>query len=257
MLNIVITGASSGIGKAFKEYYEKRGDKVINISREQDADYPCNIVDREAMEKVFADIATKIDKIDILINCAGFGVSGAVETVPLETVKSIYDVNIIGNVNVIQLGLPLMREKSKIVNISSVAAFFPTPFRGYYGSSKAAVSMLTDSLRMELSRTGIQVTAICPSEIRTNFSKNRVKSTETNERYGNAIARSTEIIEARDHKRMPLEKAAKIMLKWINKKRLKPEYIMSFKFKLLYRVIRLAPKGLYLKICSRCFNKTK
>lgn len=255
-MNIIITGASSGIGQGLKKHYEAKGHKVIGISRTND-DYTCDVSDRIALEQVFKSIGEKYGKIDILINNAGYGVLGAIETVPLADAKAIYEVNIIGVVNCIQLALPLMSEHGKIVNISSVAAFFPTPYRGYYGSSKAAVSMLTDSLRMELSQTKIQVTAICPSEIKTNFQKNRVVRLGTNERYGKAVEKSSKVVTGRDKKRMPLEKGIKIITKWIDKKHLKPQYIMGFKFKCLYRISHLIPKSWYLGICNRHFNKRK
>ena len=255
-MNILITGGSSGIGLALVKYYRERGEQVINLSLDQ-ADYNCDVTDRARLEEIFADIKNKYNHIDILINCAGLGITGAIETVPIEKVKKIYDVNVIGTVNTIQLCLPIMSERGKIINISSVAGFFPTPFRSFYGSSKASVSMLTDSLRMELARTKIQVTAICPSEIQTNFSKNRIKSLETNQRYGNSVAYALKRIEDRDSKRMPLEKASKIIIKWINKKHLKPQYIMGFKFKFLYHTFRLIPKSLYLKVCNHVFNKMK
>lgn len=253
-MNIIITGASSGIGQALKKHYEAKGNTVINVSR-TDADYNCDITDRAKLEEAFKDIASKFKQIDMLINCAGFGVSGAIETTPIDKVQSIFDVNVIGSVNCIQLTLPIMSERGKIANISSVTALFPIPFRGYYCASKAALSTLSDSLRMELAHTKIQTTAICPSDIKTNFTKNRVKSFETNERYGDAIEKSTKYIDAREDKRMSVDKAVKIITKWLDKKHLKPQYIMTFKFKLLNFAKGILPKSLYLKMCNKFMNK--
>lgn len=253
-MNIIITGASSGIGQALKNHYEKLGHTVFDISKSGDG-YECDVADRAALEKVVADIMTKVESIDILINCAGFGVSGAIELVPIENVKSIFDVNVIGAVNMLQLVLPHMKKGGKVINISSVLALFPTPYRGYYCASKSALSSISDALYMELKASGIQVTAICPCDIKTNFSKNRVKNFETNERYGEAIALSTKHIDDKEDKRMPIDKATKILVKWIDKRHLKPQYIMSFKFKLLYAFKNIFPKSVYLKVCNKMFNK--
>ena len=252
MQTILITGASSGIGKALKQHYEAKGDTVINISL-ADADYNCDVTDRQAMEQAFNDIKEKYGKIDIIIPCAGFGLSGAIELIPIEKVQKEYDVNVIGSINAVQLGIPLLSEKGKIIFISSATALFALPYRAYYCSSKAAISMLSDCLRMELSQTKIQVTAICPCDIKTEFTKNRVKNFETNERYGESIRLSTEKIDNAQDKRMPLEKAIKIFTKIIDKKKLKPQYVMSFRNKFLYQIQKVFPKTWVLGALKKIF----
>lgn len=254
--NIIITGSSSGIGKALKEYYQNLGNNVVGISRTND-DYLCDISDREALGKVFEQIKEKFGKIDILINCAGFGISGAIELIDAERIEKEYDVNVLGTVYATQFAIPLMGNEGKIINISSACALFPLPFRAFYCSSKAAVSMLSDCLRMELSKTKIQVTAICPCDIKTNFTKNRVKSYETNERYGEAIRKSAEKIDNREDKRMSLEKAIKIMTKIINKKKLKPQYVMGARNKFLYQIQKFFPKSWVLKAETKMFYVEK
>ena len=256
MKNIVITGASSGIGLGLKEYFISRGDKVIDISR-NGSDFQCDISDRYSLSKVFDQIKSQIDKIDILVCCAGFGLSGAIELISEEKIRSEYDVNVLGTIFTIQLALPLMRENGKIINISSACALFPLPFRAFYCSSKSAVSMLSDCLRMELSQTKIQVTAICPCDIKTPFTKNRIKNFDTNERYGEAITLSTQKIDNSQDKRMPLDKAIKIMVKIINKKKLKPQYVMGTRNKILYQVQKFFPKSVVLKVLTKIFYKAK
>ena len=256
MQKIVITGASSGMGKALKEYYQSKGDKVYNISLEE-ADFNCDVTDRTKMEEAFKDIKNKFQNIDMLINCAGFGASGAIELTPIEKAQSVFDVNIIGTINAIQLALPLMGNKGKIINFSSAMGLFPIPYRAFYGASKSAIISLTDSLRLELCQTNIQVTAVCPSDIKTNFTKNRIKNFDTNDHYGKAIELSTLYSDNREDKRMSLEKATKILVKWINRKKLKPIYIMTFKYKLLYFAKGFLPKSWYLAGCNKVMKKRK
>ena len=254
--NILITGSSSGIGQALRKYYEGRGDTVIGISLSGD-DYNADVSDKGALSVIFNDIKEKFGHIDILINCAGFGLSGAIELINENQIQKEYDVNVLGTVFCIQLALPIMSEHGKIINISSACALFPLPFRAYYCSSKSAVSMLSDCLRMELSRTKIQSTAICPCDIKTNFTKNRQKDFQTNERYNDAIRLSAERIDSREDKRMSVEKAIKIMTKIINKKKLKPQYVMGTRNKVLYQVQKFFPKSLVLKVMTKLFYVDK
>ena len=253
-MNIVITGASSGIGKALKQHYKEKGCNVIGISRTHD-NYNCDVSNKQELSKIFSEISNKIGKIDILINNAGYGISGAIELINEQEIKRQFEVNVLGATNVIQLALPIMNEKSKIINISSACALFPLPFRSFYCSSKSALSMLSDCLRMELSKTKIQVTAIYPCDIKTEFTKNRVKNFETNERYGNSIKLSAEKIDLNQDKRMPLNKAIKIMTKIIDKKKLKPQYVMGTRNKILYHLQFLFTKNFRLKMLTKIFYK--
>lgn len=254
--NIIITGSSSGIGQSLRKYYESQGNKVIGISLTED-DYNCDVSNKDELKVAFEDIAKKYGKIDILINCAGFGLSGAIELIDEKRIQKEYDVNVLGTVYAIQLALPLFSEDARIINISSACALFPLPFRSFYCSSKAAVSMLSDCLRMELSKTKIQVTAICPCDIKTNFTKNRQKSYETNERYKDAIRLSAERIDKREDKRMSIEKATKIMTKIIGKKKLKPQYVMGARNKFLYQLQKFFPKSFVMKIMTKVFYVDK
>lgn len=254
--NIIITGASSGIGQALRNHYQELGHNVIGISLSED-DYNCDVSNFDAMKVIFEDIAKKIDKIDIVIPCAGFGLSGAIELIDNKAIQKEYDVNVMGTINTIQCALPLMRENGRIINISSACALFPLPFRAYYCSSKSAVSMLSDCLRMELCKTKIQSTAICPCDIKTNFTKNRAKSFVTNERYGEAIRLSAERIDSREDKRMPIEKAIKIITKIIGKKKLKPQYVMGARNKTMYQIQKFFPKSIVLKVMTKLFYREK
>lgn len=250
--NIVITGSSSGIGQALRNHYTALGHNVIGISLVDD-DYNCDVSNFEVMKGIFEDIAKKIDKIDILIPCAGFGLLGAVELSNNSQIQKQYDVNVMGTINAVQCALPMMRENGKIINISSVCALFPLPFKAFYCSSKAAISSYSDCLRMELKNTKIQVTAVCPCEIRTNFSKNRQKEFATNERYGNAIKTISDNIELHQPKRMPLEKAIKKFVKIIDKKKLKAQYIIGTGIKIGYFFQRFIPKSCMLKLLNKYF----
>ncbi len=255
-MNIVITGSSSGIGKALKDFFKSKGHNVVGISRSND-DYICDVSNKQGLEKVFEQIKNNMGSIDLFVNNAGFGLSGAIELTKEEQLRREFEVNVIGATFALQLAIPMMSKNGKIVNISSACALFPLPFRAFYCSSKAALSMLSDCLRMELCQTKIQVTAICPCDIKTEFTKNRIKNFETNQRYGSSVKLSAEKIDKAQDKRMPLEKAVKILTKIMSKKRLKPQYVMGMRNKILYQLQKFFPKSLVLKVLTKMFYKTE
>ena len=114
--------------------------------------------------------------------------------------------------------------------------------------------MITDGLRMELKNTKIQVAAICPGEVKTNFTKNRVKVFQTNDRYGKSVENSTKYVDSHEDKRMPVEYAVKKMVRFIEKRKLKPQKIIG-KQKILYFLQKLVPKSLFLKVTQKIFVK--
>lgn len=255
-LNIIITGSSSGIGKALKDYYINKGNNVIGISLSND-DYNADVSNKDELKAIFQDIQEKYKNIDIIINCAGFGLSGASELIDEKQIEKEYAVNVLGTIYTTQLAIPIMNNNGKIINISSACALFPLPFRTFYCSSKAAVSMFSDCLRMELSKTKIQSTAICPCDIKTNFTKNRQKDYKTNEKYGDAVRLSAERIDKREDKRMSIEKATKIMTKIINKRKLKPQYVMGTRNKIMYQLQKFFPRSTVLKVLTKLFYVNK
>ena len=257
---IVITGASSGIGKALREIFEKE-DIVIGISRSEDSNkknsYICDITKEDELSKVFKDIKDKFGRIDILINNAGYGHSGATELVSMKDARDLFEVNFFAALRTIQLTLPLMPQSGRIINISSASAFFPMPFRSLYSASKAAVLILSESVGIEVAKTGIKTTAICPGEIKTNFTKARVKNFETNERYGKAIENSAMYIDSHEDTRMDLNKAVAKIHKIIEKKRYRPRYVIGGKYKIMYVFDKLMPRSLTNLVIRKLFYKTK
>lgn len=252
--NIVITGGTSGLGKALCEKFIKNGDNVFVLSRSAQGEnaFSCDVGNKKSVETAFENIKQKVNSIDILINNAGYGVFGALELTSEEETRKIFDTVYFGTLWCIQSALPLMQKGAKIINISSACALFALPFRGLYCASKSAVSLMTFSLRMELEKAGIEVTAICPGNISTNFSKNRVKNFETNEKYGNIIQNCSNRVDKEENNRMTLEYATNKIYKIINKAKLKPQYIIGTKYKILY----FASKFVSLKLLLKLTNKT-
>lgn len=252
---IVITGGTSGIGKHIVNTFRK-SNTVINLARSCETcgdDIKCDVSVLSDVEAAFSLIKERFGKIDILINNAGYGVSGAAELLTDEEVERIFKVNFMGVYRCCKQALPLMSKGGKIVNISSACAIFPLPFRSMYCASKVAVSMFSHSLREEVRPYGIDVTAICPGDIKTEFTVNRVKNFTTNERYGERIRKADEHISKREHKRMSVDYACRKIEKIIAKKRYKPFYLVGKKYKFLYALYKVFPLNVILKSTGKMF----
>lgn len=252
---VVITGASSGIGEDLKKRYESQGDKVVNLSlgikEEDDFNFNLDVSNKNAVFDAFDKVANIHKQIDVLINCAGYGVFGAIELLSEEKCKKIFDVNFFGTLWCCQAVLRHMQKGGRIVNISSAGAIFCLPFRAMYSASKVAVLNMSYGLTMELKNFGIEVTCICPGDIKTNFSKNRDISLETNAKYGEQIQKSCNKISAGEHKRMDKDYACKKIFKICNKNKVKAMYIVGKKYKFLNFMQRFISKNKLLKIIGR------
>ena len=160
---IVISGGTSGIGKALSKMFANQGNIVVpfGLNANQIAgEFEVDVTKESQVDVLFSTIKEKHGKIDLLINCAGYGVSGAAELANFNQIKNLFDVNYFGALKCIKSALPMMEKGGKIVNISSCCALFPMPFRIHYCASKSALSMLSYGLKMELDEAGINVATI-------------------------------------------------------------------------------------------------
>ncbi len=215
---IVITGASAGIGKAAAELFTAKGDTVFNFSRRpSDSVGVKNILtDVSSRENVAASVESVIKeagKIDVLINCAGMGISGAVEDTSEEAVRKIFNINYFGTLFAIQSVLPFMRTAGggTIINISSAAAPLSIPFQAFYSNTKAAVTSLTEALRSEVRPFNIKVTNVLPGDVKTSFTAMRQKNPVNSGVYGEHISRSVEKMEHDEQNGMSPEVIAKLI----------------------------------------------
>jgi len=181
----LVTGASSGMGKETAIKLAEKGFQVIAAARRIDrlnelAKQFQNItpmqVDLSQSEdtEVFCDyISTLPMPVSVLINNAGYSIRGALEDVSMEAIKRIFEVNLFALIRITQACLPGMRNlrKGTIVNLSSIAGKFAFPGSGVYAATKYAVEGITDALRIELAPFGIQVVAIRPGPIATEFNE--------------------------------------------------------------------------------------
>ncbi|MFD2445963.1 SDR family NAD(P)-dependent oxidoreductase [Bacillus sp. CGMCC 1.16607] len=186
--NIVITGASSGIGAEIAKLCAAKGanlallarsiDKLQQIKKELEERYSIKIIvyhldvsNMEEIERVFHAIFEEMKSIDILVNNAGFGVFREAHAASIEEIKSMFDVNVVGLMACTSKVLPKMRERrfGHIINIASQAGKIATPKSSVYSATKHAVLGYSNSLRMELADQNVFVTTVNPGPIATNF----------------------------------------------------------------------------------------
>lgn len=243
-----VTGGSSGIGLCTALALHEAGCEVYEMSRKPMQNSGLHhisgdVTKPETVEAAVSQIIEAEGKIDILINNAGFGISGAVEFTELEAAKRQLDVNFFGMVTVCRAVLPYMRQAGggRIVNVSSVAAAIPIPFQTFYSASKAAINSYTMALANEVRPFGITVCAVMPGDIRTGFTAAREKAQVGDECYGGRIARSVAGMEKDEQTGMKPETAGAFLAKTALKKRVKPLYAIRLDYKFFVMLSRLLP----------------
>jgi len=192
---ILITGASSGIGLEIAGYLSKKEYIVYGGSRSapQNDDFyqiRLDVTDDQSVRNAVNQIIDKEGRIDILINNAGIGSIGAVEKTSVLDIKKSFEVNFFGVIRVCQAVLPHMRKQKygKIINMSTLGSMIGLPFRAFYSSSKGAMDLVTETLRLEVEHFGIQACTIHPGEVRTNIGNKRIISTQPSDKvYGKTI----------------------------------------------------------------------
>lgn len=181
---VLITGASSGIGKETAQLFAQNGFGVIATARSTDrmkdlqemgcAVYSLDVTKEASIQNAFNEINQSYSRIDILVNNAGFSQNGFIEELSMQQLKYQFDVNVFGLIRVTQMVLPKMREvrNGHIINVGSVGGDFTSPGAGAYHASKYALESFTDAMRQELNGFGIQVSLIKPGGVETAFVDN-------------------------------------------------------------------------------------
>jgi NAD(P)-dependent dehydrogenase (short-subunit alcohol dehydrogenase family) len=199
---VLVTGASSGIGRSCAELLAGRGDKVYGASRRTEPHplieaLPMDVRDDGSVCRAVAAILDREGRLNAVINSAGIAIAGAVEDTSIEEARDQMEVNFFGALRVCRAVLPAMRRQRAgyIVNISSIGGLVAIPCQGLYSASKFALEGLSESLRLEVARFGIKVVLIEPGDHRTPLTENRRvtagarSSPAYRERFELAIAR--------------------------------------------------------------------
>ncbi|SFC10092.1 oxidoreductase [Collimonas sp. OK412] len=183
-MKFLITGVSSGFGRAFALAALAAGHTVMGTVRNESAkkDFEdlaigraiavvLDVTDFSAIDAKVAEMTEKIGPIDVLVNNAGYGHEGTLEESPLEEMRRQFDVNVFGAVAMIKAVLPSMRERRSghIINITSMGGFITMPGIAYYCGSKFALEGISETLAKEVAGFGVKVTAVAPGSFRTDW----------------------------------------------------------------------------------------
>ena len=232
MKTAVVTGASGGIGLETARALLADGWQVVCLSRhacplEGVRSIPCDITDSAQVQAAFA----AVDRVDLLVNNAGFGISGAVECTAEAEMRRQFDLNYFAWVTVIQAALPALREsRGRILNISSAAAVFSIPFQSFYSATKAAVESLTCA---------------------------RQKSGSGDDLYAGRIARSVAVMERDEQNGMPPAAIAAAVVRAAHKKHLPPVTTVGIKYKLLCGLNKLLPLSAVTALVAKIYIPEK
>ncbi len=278
----VITGASTGIGRATALTLTAQGYRVFAGVR-QHADGQAlvraaghgggqlipliiDVTDAASVGAAASEVARAVgdDGITALINNAGVGMTGPIEAIPRDDLRRIFEVNVFGQVGVIQAFLPLLRAGSgRMVNIGSIGDRLSLPFGAPLNATKWAIASITESLRLELWPWGIHVALIEPASIRTNAVQKvqddaeRVMAGMTRAQralYGVAYQSMTQRALQRERAGSPPDVVARAVLRALSARRPRTRYVVGKDGRLLAFVARWAPDRLFDRMRIRLFG---
>ncbi|MDZ7881101.1 MAG: SDR family NAD(P)-dependent oxidoreductase [Saprospiraceae bacterium] len=278
MKYIIVTGASTGIGRAIVEYYLKKGDFVFgSVRKETDATQlkfflgdrfePLifDVRDGEAIKKAVEIVKKRVstEGVALLVNNAGIAVSGPLQHLSIEEYQMQFDINVFGVQRVTQAFLPLlgaslkteMRQKGMIINISSISSMVTTPFLGAYSASKIALEYWSDALRRELSIYNIRVVNILPGAVKTEiWGKARADINyypETD--YAPLLQKFQNLIEKSEKSAIPASEVAIFVDRIAQKQKPLTRYIIAPN-RWLVKFASILPHRLVDKILTRGFT---
>ena len=250
MQTLVISGGSSGIGKATAMLFAERGWRVFELSRSGESHdgilhINCDVTSEESTHAAIAEVLKQTDTIDVVISNAGYGISGAVEFSDMRDVERQMDVNFLGAVRFTQAVLPQLRRQGfgRIIYTSSVAAILAVPYQAFYSASKAAINALALALANEVKEFGISVSVLMPGDVSTGFTDARKKTTAGEEVYHTA-KKAVSAMEKDERGGMQPIQMAKILWHIATCRSPKPQYVGGFSYQVLCFLERLLPKRL-------------
>jgi NAD(P)-dependent dehydrogenase (short-subunit alcohol dehydrogenase family) len=177
---VLVTGCSTGIGRALASELHRRGHRVFASARNPASleglgcqKLALDVTDQDSIARAVAEVIAKAGRIDMLVNNAGCNLIGPLAEVPLEGVRKLFETNLTGLLATTQAVIPHMAKQrhGRIVNLGSVVGLLPTPFAGPYCATKAAVHMLSDVLRMECAPFNIDVIVVQPGGVRSSIAE--------------------------------------------------------------------------------------
>ena len=256
---LLITGASSGIGKATAALFAERGYQVFDLSRR--GTIPCDVTNEESVKSAVVEVMRRTDHIDVLILNAGFGISGPAECTPITDVRRQMEVNFTGAVTVVQHLLPHMRQRrqGRIIFTSSVAAILPIPYQSFYSASKAAINAFALALQNEVRDYGICVSVLMPGDVKTGFTaaRKKVNTSTRNAQLSASYPHAEQAVAAmeRDEQHgLTPQAMARCLYRIANARHPRPQYIGGAEYHIFAFLHWLLPQRLVNYIVGRLYS---
>ena len=248
MKTLVISGGSSGIGKATASLFAERGWRVFELSRhgvshDGITHVDCDVCDEQSTRNAIAQVLQQTDIIDVVISNAGYGISGPIEFTEIAAAEHQMDVNFMGAVRFTQAVLPQLRKQrfGRIIYTSSVAAILAVPYQSFYSASKAAINALALALANEVKEFGISVSVMMPGDVSTGFTDARDKSSAGEDIYKSANKAIT-TMEHDERSGMSPRQMARLFYHIATCRSPRPQYVGGFSYRLFCFLDRLLPK---------------
>ncbi|WP_030168280.1 MULTISPECIES: SDR family oxidoreductase [Actinomycetes] len=263
MKTAVVTGASSGIGRAVASAMVDRGYRVIGTSRNgSTVDNPArgveyrtlDLTDRDSI-RGFVDALDGVD-VDVLINNAGESQCGPLEELPLDAVHRLFQLNVFGAIELTQLLLPGMRARRSgtIVNVGSMLASFPLAYRSSYVATKAAIKGFATAARYELSPFGIAITTVEPGSIATGLSGRRTKYIGSTSPYTHDFTSAIAVLDKKEVQGITAARVARTVVKAVEDKKTRPLYAVGSNAPMVLLAQRLLPRTVIESVMAKAYG---
>lgn len=252
----LVTGVSSGIGRAVAGLLSQRGLRVFGTARgkvepkgplEGVEVVSLDVRDEDSVKSCVRTVIDWAGRIDALVNNAGYTLIGSLEETTIEEAKQLFETNFFGVLRMTQAVLPFMREQrsGRIVNIASVVGFVPAPYQGIYCASKHALEGYSESLDHEVRQFGIRISVIEPSFTRTNIARSAKLVSSPLEAYAGGRTRVVKAVAESIAKGGTSLGVAEVVLKALTQESPRSRYPVGREAKLLTRIRKFAPSKLF------------
>lgn len=265
---VLITGVSSGIGKATAEFLSKQGFRVFGTMRKphetdsRSADVELVQLDVREDASVRSCVQKVLDRagrIDALVNNAGYALIGSLEETGLAEARNLFETNFFGVLRLNLTVLPQMRKQGngRIVNVGSVAGFVPMPYQGIYAAAKHALKGYSESLDHEVRQFGIRVSVIEPGFVRTRMAQNAEVASQTLGAYSIDRDRVIDIVRESTFRGEDPEKVAAVILRALTSNSPRRRYLVGHQAKLTSMLRKFVPEELFEIGLRRQFGLTR
>ena len=253
----LVTGASSGIGRATAAALQAEGYRVIGTARRPELIEQLAHVDYRALDLHDADsiarLAPDLASVDVLSNKAGESQSGPLEEIPLQAIEHLFRLNVFGAIRLTQLALPGMRSRryGRVVMVGSMLASFPLAYRSSYVASKAAIKAFAESARLELSPFNVWLTTVEPGSVHTGISERRINYIGEESVHRADFERMLNALNSNERRAIGADKVAATIVEAVQAAVPKAFYAVGSQAPLAFALRRFLPQTMIAKITAR------